>query len=229
MREFDIVLRTEDGTYNPLDSAIIDHPELSREGVLYFDLMSDGTSVLLYHMTGEAAALEALLADEESALSYDVFEVEDDGFRAHVHFAADTVATALIHLIDEYDLIVDPPLEIDDDGGLHVSVAGDLQNIREAAVERPDSVSLQLAAPENDDSTVELIDVASLLTDRQFEVLTIAIEKGYYRIPREVTNEDIADAMDCSTSTVGEHLRKIESRIISDVGPGDGDTVSEPF
>lgn len=217
MREFNMVLRSEDGTYNSVDEAIIDHPTLSRESAQHFELMSDGTSVLLYHINGDADELEALLSAEPSALSYDVFEVEDDGLRAHVHFAADTVSTGLIHLIEEYDLIVDPPLEIDEDGGLHMSVAGSPDDIREAATMRPETIEIHLEEAADED--VDRIDVTSLLTDRQLEVLEVAIQQGYYEIPREATNEDIAAELDCSTSTVGEHLRKIESRIISEVGP----------
>ncbi|MFB6164216.1 MAG: helix-turn-helix domain-containing protein [Haloarculaceae archaeon] len=218
MQEFTTVLRTEDGTYNPLDAAIIEHPTLTREAALYFDLMSDGTSVLLYHISGgDVAELEAILEDEPSALSYDVFEVEDDGLRAHVHFDRDVMVTALIHLIEEYDLIINPPLEIDDDGGLHMSVAGNVSDIREAAMMRPENVEIKL--DDSEASTVDLIDVGSILTERQQEVLEVAIEKGYYEIPRRATNEDIAADLDCSTSTVGEHLRKIESRIISEVAP----------
>ncbi|MFB6141736.1 MAG: helix-turn-helix domain-containing protein [Halorientalis sp.] len=216
MQEFDVVLRAEDGSYNPIDDAIIDHPRLSREAAQHFDLMSDGTSVLLYHIVGDADELESLLAAEPSALSYDVFAVEDDGLRAHVHIARNTVFTALIHLVEEYDLIIDPPIDIDDDGGLHMSVAGNVEDIREAAMQRPESIEIRLE--ESEGRSTNRVDVSALLTDRQQEVLALAIEKGYYEIPREATNEDIAADLDCSTSTVGEHLRKIESRIISELG-----------
>jgi predicted DNA binding protein len=217
MREFNIVLQSEDGAYNPFDEAIIDHPELSRDGVTHFDLLSDGTTVLLYDIVGDADTVRSLLSDEASALSYDVFTVDDETVRAHVHFEEDTLVTALIHLKNEYDLIINPPLEIDEDGGLHMSVAGDPENIREAAMMRPDTVDIMLEEAEEGD--VDMVDVTTLLTDRQQEVLEVALAKGYYEIPRRATNEDIAAEMDCSTSTVGEHLRKIESRLISEVGP----------
>ena len=217
MREFNIVLRSEDGAYNPFDEAIIDHPELVRKGVTHFDLMPDGTTVLLYDIDGDAEAVRDLLDETPSALSYDVFTVGDGRVRAHVHFEQETLVTALINLQNEYDLITNPPLEIDADGGLHMSVAGDPENIREAAMMRPENVDVRLEETEGGD--VDMVDVTTLLTDRQQEVLELALGKGYYEIPRQATNEDIAAELDCSTSTVGEHLRKIESRIISEVGP----------
>jgi predicted DNA binding protein len=217
MREFNIVLRSEDGAYNPFDEALLDHGGLSRRGVTHFDLMPDGTTVLLYDIDGDAEAVRDLLDAEPSVLSYDVFSVDEASLRAHVHFEQDTLVNALIHLKDEYDLIINPPLEIDEDGGLHMSVAGDPDNIRQAAMMRPDSVDIMLEETEGGD--VDMVDVTTLLTDRQQEVLEVALRKGYYEIPRQATNEDIAGELDCSTSTVGEHLRKIESRIISEVGP----------
>jgi len=217
MREFDIVLRTEDGAYSPLDEKIVDHPDVAREGVTHFDMMPDGTTVLLYEISGDPDVLESIIGDEPSALSCDIFEVGNGEVRAHVRLDQGTMVTALMNLKDEYDLIINTPLSIDDDGGLHMSVAGDPDNIREAAMMRPESTDIQLE--EVDGDGVDMVDVSTLLTDRQLEVLEAAIEKGYYKIPRQATNEDIAEDLDCSTSTVGEHLRKIESRIISEVGP----------
>ena len=54
-----------------------------------------------------------------------------------------------------------------------------------------------------------------MLTDRQHEILTIAVEQGHYEVPRRATINDIADEMGLSQATVGEHLQKIEARILS--------------
>ena len=43
----------------------------------------------------------------------------------------------------------------------------------------------------------------------------MAVEHGYYEIPRRATHEDIADELGCAPSTVDEHLRKAESRILT--------------
>lgn len=46
------------------------------------------------------------------------------------------------------------------------------------------------------------------LTDRQFEALSLAVESGYFAVPREATLSDVADAMGVEKSTAGEHLRR---------------------
>ncbi|MCW8172645.1 hypothetical protein D8S78_11095 [Natrialba swarupiae] len=55
------------------------------------------------------------------------------------------------------------------------------------------------------------------LTERQREVLAVAYELGYYDQPSETSHEQIADRLECAPSTVGEHLRKAEKRLVSEL------------
>ncbi|MFQ3320750.1 MAG: putative DNA binding protein, partial [Natronomonas sp.] len=57
------------------------------------------------------------------------------------------------------------------------------------------------------------------LTARQKEVLLAALEAGYYDESRQATYDDIASVVDCSATTVGEHLRKIEGRLVRGIVP----------
>lgn len=51
------------------------------------------------------------------------------------------------------------------------------------------------------------------LTDEQREVMTVALEKGYFDVPREAQLEDLADALDISTNSVSERLRRATKRL----------------
>lgn len=53
------------------------------------------------------------------------------------------------------------------------------------------------------------------LTDRQREVVQTAFEMGYYEVPRNVSNEDIAVELDLDSSTVAEHLQRAERNLLS--------------
>lgn len=46
-------------------------------------------------------------------------------------------------------------------------------------------------------------------------MLSAAVEAGYYRNPRGAGYEDLAAAVDRSTGTVGEHLRKAEAKLMA--------------
>lgn len=55
----------------------------------------------------------------------------------------------------------------------------------------------------------------SPLTDRQRDVVTEALARGYYEWPRQINNETLADELDISRATLHEHLRKAEQRLVS--------------
>jgi predicted DNA binding protein len=54
----------------------------------------------------------------------------------------------------------------------------------------------------------------TLLSDRQAEVVDLALAEGYFDWPREVDAESLAAELDISHSTFLEHLRKAESRLL---------------
>jgi|GEM_PF-3231346 len=56
------------------------------------------------------------------------------------------------------------------------------------------------------------------LSPRQTEVLARAIEHGYYDSPRGCNIEELAEMDTANTSTVGEHLRRSEAKILEAVG-----------
>ena len=57
------------------------------------------------------------------------------------------------------------------------------------------------------------------LSPRQREILLRAIEHGYYESPRGCTIEKLAELDGASVSTVGEHLRRSEAKILAAAAP----------
>ncbi|MFB6094641.1 MAG: helix-turn-helix domain-containing protein [Halanaeroarchaeum sp.] len=62
-----------------------------------------------------------------------------------------------------------------------------------------------------------LTHIADRLTDRQQEVLSVAIESGYYDGDLDVSVADVADRMGLATSTTWEHLAKAEETVMAEV------------
>lgn len=60
-------------------------------------------------------------------------------------------------------------------------------------------------------------DVLPTLTPRQSEVIHYAFEHGYYEIPRRITTEEIAAAIDVERRTAEEHLRRAENKLLATV------------
>jgi hypothetical protein len=55
---------------------------------------------------------------------------------------------------------------------------------------------------------------SSQLSERQREVFELAQREGYYNWPRECSASDLAEDLDISKTTLLEHLRKAESKIL---------------
>ena len=56
--------------------------------------------------------------------------------------------------------------------------------------------------------------ITELLTDKQLEVVQFASEAGYYESPRKNTLKDIAEMLNKPKSTVQEHLKNAEAKLI---------------
>ena len=55
----------------------------------------------------------------------------------------------------------------------------------------------------------------AMLTTRQEKIIKIALEKGYYDIPKKVTIDALAKLFEVSTSTLAEILQRGEKKIIN--------------
>ncbi len=57
------------------------------------------------------------------------------------------------------------------------------------------------------------------LTQRQIDALITALERGYYDSPARVSADELAKALGLSRSTLSEHLRKAEARLLLNILP----------
>ena len=57
------------------------------------------------------------------------------------------------------------------------------------------------------------------LTGKQRDALVAALDNGYYRVPKKVTTDEIAQRVGQPRTTYEEHLRKAESKVLHSVAP----------
>lgn len=214
MRYVKVVLIPEEGSFHPAAETLDDEPDVTRRAVLHLNLLNDGTAVALSQARGDADRLREILAESDDVIRYDVSETGDD-LQTYVHFRPTGPAREMLELTREYELVVDTPIRYGVDGSLRVAIIGSEDVVQRAIEDGPDSVRLELQ--QLSDYDPESRELSSLLTPRQREILDAAVDLGYYRVPRTATHEDIAERLDLSTTTVGEHLRKIEARLLSEI------------
>ncbi|ELY59335.1 helix-turn-helix domain-containing protein [Natronococcus jeotgali] len=73
----------------------------------------------------------------------------------------------------------------------------------------------KISMPVQSTPLLTLDDVLPELTERQREVLTLAVEYGYYDLPRETTTKAIAEEVEVSRRTVEDHLRRAERKLLT--------------
>jgi predicted DNA binding protein len=114
-----------------------------------------------------------------------------------------------------HEVFFDFPIGSTADGRLRVVMIGETSEVlRTALADLPPAldVTVERIGPYPDGG-----ELVSLLTDRQREVLDVALDLGYYDVPRGATHRDVAERLGLSVGTVSEHLQKIESRVFETV------------
>jgi hypothetical protein len=213
MRYFDFTITPEDGAIHPADRLIAQQPGVTRDALMHVNALGDGTGVLLYRLLGDHESLTEAIDGSDDVLAWDLLDVQDDTFHLYLHVLPGEPAGSLIALAQKYALIIDTPLKFTETGGLRTTIIGTHDMLRQALQETPENV--RFSVEQAGQYSPQRQDIAALLTERQLEVFQTAIDLGYYQIPRQATHEDIAGELDCAPSTVDEHLRKAESRVLS--------------
>jgi predicted DNA binding protein len=81
-------------------------------------------------------------------------------------------------------------------------------------------------------SVTHEIETTQLLTDRQIEILTRAVELGYYDTPRKSTLTELAEDLGLAKSTCSETLHRAEEKVIkqftTEVDHIDADAIGVP-
>ncbi|MCT9097325.1 helix-turn-helix domain-containing protein [Haloarchaeobius sp. HME9146] len=219
MKSVGLRLRPAEGAFPGVDEALAGIPGVTREGIQHLEWLADGTYAMLYRVSGgdEVAIGEVLTAHDE-VLQHDMVSAGADQYYVFVNVAEQESVSALLQILDEHRLLLDPPLRVTDDG-LCVTVAGDGDALQAAFADVTDvevPIEVEWTGGYRPGEPAAL----SRLTDRQREALEAAHSLGFYETPREASFEDIGEALSCSPSTANELLRRAEARVVSSLLDG---------
>ena len=119
--------------------------------------------------------------------------------------------------IELSNIHIQPPYGIDRERGMELRIIGLSSSIRRfVALIRialpPDSISILSINGEEQANSWK-----GVLTNRQREVLTHAIKRGFYNLTRDITLKELAKEMGMARSTYGEHIRRSESEIMKNI------------
>ncbi|ELZ04330.1 Bacterio-opsin activator HTH domain protein [Natrialba aegyptia DSM 13077] len=188
---------------------------MTLEAIHEVDILTDGTITVFLEVTGEVPAVRRSFDEDLPRLVDCEILDTDQTTMVQLRYHPTEFNRAILEIHRSYGVLVQYPMVFVDpaQSSLRVTVAGPSKDIQQLVAETRDLAELTVEAVMEYDHTASR--QFHELTTRQREVLLTAYECGYYEVPREATYEDIAAELDCSASSVGQTLRRIESRLVT--------------
>lgn len=201
---------------HPMHQFLVEQESIRRAYLRHWNFSDPEYVTSLFHVVGDVergrADYIAAIESVETIREYDVTPVDDRSFYVYAREAADEHARRFRELFAGTELLVVPPIEYGDEGEMVLEMAGEQGELGTVLERFPDHLAVSVNRLGEYDADRETR--ATALTERQAEVLSVARERGYYEIPRRTSVREIADELDCSKSTVADHLRKAEARLV---------------
>jgi len=201
-----------DGALHPLMGELGAAEDITQEAIHRAELLEDGTMVMVGESRGNQRRYERIMADSDYVLEFTTTGA-DSRWYSYANLEPTEISERMLAAQQRSTGLIEMPLLPSEDGSLEYTLVGDEASLRESLPPEMDGYTVELL--ETGDRAPRADDLFACLTERQQTVLETAIDRGYYATPRAATHDDLAAALDCSPSTVGEHLRKIEARLFS--------------
>jgi len=211
MRYATVLLRWDDVELLPLNSAIAAEPDLRVEAVHYINPVRGGRYAELSRFRGDLARARELFDESPQVNQFDVPE-DTDGI-VYLEYDSAPVLDELMGLFADHAVVLSWPIRFTEDGyGVEITLLGTESVLGDVFGAFPDAIELTLRR--TGDYSEGVSDPVASLTQRQREVLSVAVRNGYYETPRKSTHRELAEKLDITPGTVSQHLQRIEVRLI---------------
>lgn len=214
MKRYRVRLVPEEGWFHPFDRLVGDVPDLERVAIHNMHLIDDGVGQALYEFGGNPERLEEVMQSLSCGATYQINEYEGRIF-LYVLFEPNETIRQLLHVHHNHKICLDPPQVFTTKGDLLLTYYGTDRPFHEAMAAVPERVTVKLERKSDFEPTESPL--ISKLTVKQREILQTAVDLGYYELPRETTLEEVGDEHDLTAATVGEHLQKVERKLVTTV------------
>lgn len=213
MKRIRITLSPSDAYLPPVYRALTrEASSLRRVQIVNWNVAEPPVGFLL-RVWGDYEQLASTLGSGENVRDFALFPESDD--EAYCFLAAEsiTVGRALFENFTRDGLLTIPPIECHEDGSSTYSLIGAESAIQNAIEGVPEGVDVKIRSIGTGRVTAN--GTLNTLSSRQREAIRIAVETGYYSVPRRATTEDIARELGCTAATASEHLRRAESNVFT--------------
>ncbi len=214
MKYVDLRLRLPDGLLHPMQAFIRHGDAVEYEELLTWSVQPrEGVEYGLYYVEADPEPYRAAVEDVDSIREYRIEPIDD---RAMHVWACEEIRPenqAWRTAFAGRHLVVVPPVRIDDEAVMGMTIVGDGADVNDVLDELPPAVDVTVDAIGTYDRRGGT--VAGALTDRQLEALGAALSVGYYEVPRQGSLADVAAALGCAESTASVLVRRAERDVFA--------------
>ncbi len=185
-----------------------------RDELQAWNVAPDGDilyALFYLEVTDSARYLEAL-ESVDMIREYDVTHLAEDAMYVYVREDAREVDQRFFAAFSALNLVVVPPVIYDETAGMRMTIVGageSLQTLLEGVPAGIETTVHEVGEYDHRAGTI-----AGALTDRQREAVTVALEVGYYDVPKTGSLADVAAELGCAQSTASTHLKKAQSVVM---------------
>lgn len=198
---------------HPLDDLLMETDNISVDMIHYISPVYEGRYLEFINIRGDIANARSILESSKDAIDFDIAENGDTGV-VYLQCRATGLVDDLLRIVRERDIVIDWPMRYTDtaDGhGLQFTLVGTDQALHRAISDVPSSIELELERiGEYDPNRVHS---PNILSDKQEQLLELAIQEGYYEVPRKTAHKELASKLNLTAATVGERLQRIEIKL----------------
>ena len=210
MRYATVITYHDEESFHPIAGKLADDPAIHRKAIHSIKLVDDGTIALLGEVEGDLDRYRELVEESPEVITYTISGDESGYVYSQVEASEQT--REVLQRSEAGEFIIQMPIEYTADGGRKFTVVGTEESLLELS-SMLDVGDAEMELVSTGPYVPNTAGVFADLTDRQQEVLTVALDMGYYETPRDATLSDIATTLDVDHGTVGRHIRTIESKV----------------
>lgn len=196
----------------PMHQQLTSSDRINKTHIINWNVVDPPTTFLL-RIHGSYGHLERVLGQSSYVDGYEIFPLSDRVCYCYLWGEATRGSRLLFERFTQGTLLTIPPITLNQDETVTLTLIGAQSDIQTAVDELPDAV--EVTVEEVGGSQVAMDSIIDSLSSQQREAIEVAVALGYYELPRNVTIEQVATELECATATAAEHLRKAESRIIT--------------
>lgn len=218
MRYLELSIRRPPEGRHPMHQFVVEHEEYEVTRQLSRHRYAETEHAVLFHVEGPVEPYESAISEVPSVVEFEISPCSDGSFYLYVRDRISEEGRRLLDAFSQSGLLLTGPVEYRSDGTVRLVVVGPTDAVQAVIEGIPETDEVEILAV--GERLPGRIDPRIDMTRRQFEAVTVAVEDGYFEVPREATLEDVASRLGCSTGTAGELLRRAEHKVMADLVDG---------